>query len=118
MAVTSNVNLQLDFTNDVVLTELLRWASNAASPGQVTVVNLSSGNNTVNIPTAGASTIAGVLIVPPASNAVAMTLKGVNGDTGIALGLTNPTVISLATSVTSFVINAGGAVTGVRFYFF
>ena len=45
---------------------------------------------------------------------MAITLKGVSGDTGVALHLTDPSTIALASSVTSFVLTTGGAITGVR----
>jgi hypothetical protein len=50
------------------------------------------------------------VITPPTGNAVTLTLKGVNGDTGVAMHLTNATHLALASGVTSFVINAGGSV--------
>jgi hypothetical protein len=118
MAVTSRVTAQLELTNDVALDSIFQWSTNAASPGQTYMVNLISGNNTITVPTGGSSVLAGVVIVPPAGNAVVLTLKGVNGDTGITLGLTNPSVVSLGIAVASFVVNAAGAVTGMRFFFF
>lgn len=73
-------------------------------PGQQA---LAMGNNTIAVP----ATAAGVVIVPPAGSAVALTLKGVNGDTGIALDPANPTHLRLTPgAVASFVLNAGGAV--------
>jgi len=54
------------------------------------------------------------MIIPPAGNINLMTLKGVAGDTGIPLHLTNPTFIPLNTTFVSLVINAAAAIVGVR----
>lgn len=75
-------------------------------------VALSSGNNTITIPT-GVTTL---VIAPPNSLTPApnppyagtLTLKGVNGDTGIAISSKWPTVLDFdaATQPASIVINA------------
>lgn len=80
-----------------------------SSNGLVDSVALSSGANTITTPT---GTFTHVLILPPSGNAQTMTLKGVSGDTGIALSLTKPSLVSLA-SVSSFVITAGGTISGL-----
>lgn len=106
MAVTSNRKITITWTADVEYSQEFDATVNSAGSGQNQLVALVSGNNTITVPT-GAT---GVTIIPAEDNAVALTLKGVNGDTGIALALTSPTSIGLA-SVSSFVINAGGSVT-------
>jgi hypothetical protein len=73
----------------------------------VTSQALSSGNNSITVPT-GATALT---IAPPSGNTVAITLKGVNGDTGIALHRTHPTSIGIYSTVTAIVLNAGSAVT-------
>ena len=118
MAVTADLNAQIEFSGDVVLKDIYSWAQNTVSPGQVEVQDPTSGNNTITVPTGGSSTIAGVIIIPPSSNTIVITLKGVNGDTGITLDLVDPTIISLGTAVTSFVINVASNMTGMRFIFF
>ncbi len=78
-----------------------------------TVLNLSSGANTITPPVG--ATVA--VIIPPAANAVTMTLKGITGDTGVPLSLTNPSLISLA-SAAAFVITTGGTINGVEVLYF
>ncbi len=70
---------------------------------------LSSGDNTINVPTNAVSAV----IIPPSGNTVALILKGVDADTGIALSLTFPSVLSLAVAQTTFVLNAASGVTVV-----
>jgi len=114
MAVAATRSTTIVFSGDVVGTQTHDAADNTSSPGAVDVQTLASGANTITVPTGGTVPTA-VTIIPPASNAVQLTLKGVAGDTGIALHLTDPTVIALASSVVSFVINAASSCTGVRF---
>ena len=52
----------------------------------------------------------GVYILP-IGNTQTITLKGVTGDTGIALSKTNPSVLAFDTSVPAFGFLAGGATT-------
>lgn len=113
MATTATRQVQIVFSEDVVGTQTYEAADNAASPGQSVLVTLASGANTITAPTGG-STVQGVTIIPPADNTVVLTLKGVSGDTGIPLHLTDPTSIALPSTVTTFVINAASACTGVR----
>ena len=90
--------------------------ANLQSPIQPQIINLSSGANTINSTTCPAiATAGGVIIKPPAGNTQTITLKGVTGDTGIALNLTAPQMILFpATPPTSFVITAGGSITGME----
>ena len=115
MPVTSNRNQSLTFSGDVSGTTHLGAAANTASPGSVTFQNLSSGNNTITLP-GGVSTVVSCTILPPSGNTTAITLRGVAGDTGFRLHNTDPCTITFASTVTDFVLNAGGAITGVRFY--
>lgn len=89
---------------------------NANSPCDVQVLYLASGANTINSTNCPAiATAGGVWLIPPTGNATAVTLKGVTGDTGIALSLTCPTFVSFAVvPPTSFVLTAGGAITGYK----
>jgi hypothetical protein len=73
-----------------------------------------AGANTVTVPAQGATPVA-VIIVPPAGNTQSIIFKGVSGDTGVRLHNTNPTMISLDSSVTSFVLTVGGTVTSLKF---
>jgi hypothetical protein len=57
--------------------------------------------NTITVPSGTPTTC---IIQPPSTNTLTTTLKGVSGDTGVAIHKTQPTFISLDPSVTSFVI--------------
>lgn len=107
MGVTSNRSVEISFAGVVEYDQTFNAATVSTGSGQIQQITLASGNNTITVPT---SAIAAT-IVPPAGNTVALTLKGVNGDTGIALNVTDPTSIGLNGSVTTFVINAGSTVT-------
>ena len=82
-----------------------------------------SGNNLQSSATTFASVptwAAGVIIIPNPSNAVGLTLKGVTGDTGIALSLTSPSLLEFpATPPASFGITAASnftTITEIVFY--
>lgn len=115
MAVTANRSVTIALTGDVALTDEFAAAENAASPGAVTVQALSSGFNSISVPASTGILVTAVTIIPPAGNAQTLTLKGVTGDTGIALHPTDPTTIALASSVTAIGITAGAAIQGMRF---
>lgn len=114
MSTASSRTQTITLTGDVTATQTNAAASNPASPGSVELKNLLSGANTITVPTGGATAVA-VTIVPPAGNIITLTLKGVTGDSGVGLHLTDPTTIALASSVASFCLTTGGAMTGVRF---
>lgn len=115
MAVTSARSQTITYTGDVTGTETVSAASNTASPGSVTLHTLASGANTITLPTGG-STVTSGTILPPSGNTQTLTLKGVTGDTGVGLHLTDPTTIAFAASVTTFCLTAGGTVTGLRVF--
>jgi hypothetical protein len=115
MSVTATSTISIVYSGDVTGTETLTAASNAASPGQVQIVTLASGANTITVPTGGA-TVTAVYIVPPSGNVQTLILKGVTGDTGVGLHLTDPSRVALASSVTTFVLTAGNTITGLRLY--
>jgi len=115
MAVTSTRTTTIVYSGDVVGTQTVTAASNTVSPGSIEIINLVSGANTITVPTGG-STPTAVTIHPPTANAASITLKGVTGDTGVQLHDTDPSTISLDSTVTTFVLTASAAVTGVRLY--
>lgn len=115
MSVTATRTTTIVYSGDVTGTETISAASNAASPGSVEVKTLSSGANTITVPTGGTTPTA-VTIVPPTGNTQTITLKGVTGDTGVGLHLTDPFTVSLAAATSTFVLTAGGTITGMRFY--
>jgi hypothetical protein len=114
MATTANRTITTSYTGDVVGTEANAAAANAASLGALTIQNLASGFNTITCPVG--ATLTGVTIVPPVGNTQTITLKGVTGDTGIALHKTDPTSLGLDSAVTSIGLTAGGTITGIRFF--
>lgn len=84
-------------------------ADNAASPAQQTYTNLSSGANTITVPTGATA----CTIIPPAGNTTSITLKGVSGDTGTRIHNTDPTTIAIDSSVVNFVLTAAAGINGV-----
>lgn len=115
MAVASTRIITISMSGDInVPTMTFPAATNSVAPGDIDVLSLVLGNNTVTLPTGG-STPKGATIIPPPGNAQTLTLKGVNGDTGIPLSKVDPTSISFETPPpASFVLTAGGAIDGLR----
>lgn len=81
-----------------------------AGVDQTSVVALSSGNNTVTVPTGATLAVIigpnGATPSPNPSYGGVLTLKGVAGDTGVVMSAKNFTVLSWDTAPASFVINA------------
>lgn len=113
MAVSAERLSIILFTGDVAATLEYDAAVNAASPGQIDIITLASGANTITPPTGGSTPVA-VTIVPPSSNTVLITLKGISGDTGVELHLTDPCTISLNSTTNTFVLTAASQLAGVR----
>ncbi len=115
MAVQSVRTESITYTGDVVGVETYTSSTNSLSPGQIQIVALTTGANTITVPIIAAISVpVAVTIIPPAANAVAITLKGITGDTGIRIHNTDPTTIALDPSVTTFVLNAASTINGVR----
>ena len=115
MSVTAARRITITLTGDVTATHVINAASNTTSPGAVEVISLSSGANTITVPTGGTVPKA-VTIVPPVGNQDTITLKGITGDTGVVLHLTDPSTIALDTSVSTFVLTAADDIAGVRLF--
>ena len=115
MAVASQRTIAIVMTGDIAITTSVAAAQNTNAPGDVDVFSLAAGPNTISLPTGGTAPL-GATIIPPPGNTQALTLKGVAGDTGIAMHLTDPCSISfpVAAPPASFVINAAGIVNGLR----
>lgn len=101
-------------TGDVTYNQSFSAAANATAPGKVEKKNLTTGNNTITLPVDGGATPKSVTIIPPSGNATVITLKGVAGDTGVAIHKTDPTTLTFDTTVTTFVLNAAANVDGVQ----
>jgi hypothetical protein len=110
MATTSTRTTNIGFSGDVDTNLQFSAASNAASPAQVDLLTLASGDNTLTAPVTPVS----VTIIPPAGNTHAILLKGNAADVGVSLHLTDPTTIALASSQTSIILNAAAQILGVR----
>lgn len=112
MAITSTRRIINRFETADGEIELLsvKEAENSTAPGDVDVLTLAIGANTITPPT-GAK---GVTILFPAGNLVLVTLKGVTGDTGIVLHLTDPTSFGINSAASTFVLTAAAELVGVR----
>lgn len=113
MAVTASRKIVILFTEDIAYGQSFAAASNVASPGDIDVLSLEAGANTISVP-GGGSTVKGMTIIPPANNDIGITLKGVSGDTGIAISKTDPTSIGFETAPASIVLDADDAIVGLR----
>ena len=81
-------------------------AANAGNNLEVLTTTLANGFNSFSVPTWAV----GIWIIPNVTNAVPMTLKGITGDTGIPMSLTNPSLLSFPASPPATVgITSGGA---------
>ena len=114
MSVTSSRNIQLQFSGDITTNIIQSALDNTVSPGMEVIQTLASGDNTITAPSVSAIVVTALTIIPPSANTKLITLKGVNGDTGIPTHLTDPTVISLDTTFTSLVLNAASTIIGIR----
>jgi hypothetical protein len=114
MAVNAARSVAINLTGDVILDKIYSAAANALASGSVTIHALVNGANTITVPTVTGITVKGATIVPPSGNTSAITLKGIAGDTGIAISKTDPTSIAFETAPASFVLNAGAAIDGLR----
>ena len=113
MTVVANRNIDITFEDDLESSTTYSATENSDSPGQVQIVTLASGANTITVPTGG-TTPKAVTIVKPTGNTTSITFKGVTGDTGVRLHDTDPDSISLHSGVATFCLTAGASLPGVR----
>lgn len=110
MAATATIRIDGTITSEPSGSESVGplYITSAAACYQKQVFTPASGANTVTLPTGtGVPTPTGCIIIPDTANAVALTLKGVTGDTGIALSLTKPSILTFpASPPASFVLTA------------
>ena len=94
--------------------------TSATANGSITQVVLQAGANTITVPSTPAPT--GCIIQLPSTNTSVTTLKGVAGDTGIAIGKTTSHLLTWdpaavpASFVLSSVSTQTGLVTTVTFF--
>ena len=104
MATTAARSIVYSFSGDTVASKTEAAANNLASPGEIEKQFLASGNNAIT-PPASPYVPRAVTIVMVAGNTATVTLKGVNGDTGVALHKTDPTSLGLNGGTTPFVLH-------------
>jgi hypothetical protein len=114
MPITSSRTVQVQFSGDVTANVIQSALDNTAAFGETDTDTLAIGANTITAPVVTGLVITGLTIIPPAGNVNLITLKGVTGDTGIALHKTDPTSIALDSSFISLVLTVTVAVNGVR----
>lgn len=108
---TSKRSITVSFSGSLDIGNLSYGApENADSPGIIDLITLAAGANELEKPDDAQA----VTIILPEDNEVAITLKGISGDTGILLHLTAPTSIGLADGVTTLVLTAAAEIAGVR----
>jgi hypothetical protein len=105
MAVTSTRQSIIVFTGDVAGTEIANAANNATSFGQSQIVALTTGANTITVPVAVGYVATAVRIIPDPANTSVLTLKGVTGDTGVKIHMTDYTDLALDPGQATFVLN-------------
>ncbi len=108
MSKTSQIAISLSVSGDsMTLAFTSPIQENTASPGEQQPVVLSSGDNTITVPT-GAS---GVLIQPAATSTVSKRIKGNAADVGFPISPSASAYLPIPSGATSFVLNASGAET-------
>lgn len=113
MAARSDRTIAVVFSGDVVAQPPVAATPNLASPAQIQVVTLAAGDNTITVPSGGTTPVA-CTIVKPSANTSIIKLKGVGGDAGVKLHVTDPDSVSLDPSQATFVLNAAAQIVGVR----
>lgn len=109
MSTTTNRKIAVTFDGDAgSMSKAWLAAENVAAPASIQPVELLTGNNTITVPVT--ATPGAVTIIKPSDNAETITFKGVNGDTGVKLHLTDPDSISLHGTIASFVLNVTGTI--------
>ncbi len=109
MTTTATRSIVYTFSGDTVASKTEAAANNLASPGEIEKQFLASGNNAIT-PPASPYVPRALTIVMVAGNTTLVTLKGVNGDTGVGLHKTDPTSIGLNGGTTPFVLHAAADV--------
>jgi len=113
MATSSTRKVTIGFSGSFGGTNTYQAGANTDSPGEHEYKTLAMGANTIT-PPGGGSVLTGVTIVPPAGNTDTITLKGITGDTGVVLHLTDPTSIGLNSPTNTFVLTAAAEIIGVQ----
>ncbi len=118
MNITSTRAVLIAFSRDIISRITLNALDNTVTPGiaadMVTLTTANSGNNTIAVPSGTGIVVTGLTIVPPDDNTDVIILKGVAGDTGIPLHVTDPTSIGLNSTFASLVLHVAAQIDNVR----
>lgn len=114
MSSIANRSEVISITGDITYSQTISAAPSIASPASIDIYSLAGGTNTIALPSGGSTPKAAILI-PPAGNAVVITLKAIAGDTGLPISKTEPYVMTFdAPPPTNFVLNCVSAVVGFK----
>jgi hypothetical protein len=114
MAATASIQIIGTISDTPTGTKTInKTLSSVAANGYVQQIVLQSGANTITNPTVPAPS--GCVITLPSTNTSVVTLKGISGDTGIAIGKTTTTVLNWDSTAVpaSFVLNSAATQTGL-----
>lgn len=100
----SNRNVQIEFSGETATSIIQSALQNDVSPAESLLTTLVAGPNTITAPVIDGFVVTGLTIWPPSANTIIITLKGVSGDTGFPLHLTDPSSFSLDPTFTSLVL--------------
>lgn len=114
MSVTSSRSVQVDFSGDITEQIIQSALDNEVSIAKTDLITLAIGANTITAPVITGLVNTGLTIIPPAGNTSIIILKGVTGDTGVPLHITDPTSIALDPTFISLVLTVTVEVVGVR----
>lgn len=113
MATTGSVTITIDYVGDNNGHNALVAVPSLTSPAQVDVIDVTTGNVTVTIPTSATA----VAILKPANGTTSIIIRGSVGDNGMILHPTTPDLISLASNNGTFVLTSnGGSTVTVRLF--
>jgi hypothetical protein len=119
VSITAVVKNYINFSGDQSQELIYDSGDLTSSPSYQQIVTLAIGNNTITVPDVTGFTVHGLAIVPPAANLVELTIKGVNGDTGLALSSTQVSVLQFgSTPPADIVLNVAAELVGLRLIWF
>jgi len=107
-------NVQVEFSGAVDLNFQQAAAVNAISVATQIITSLAAGTNTITVPVVSGLVCTAITIVPPSANTIGITLKGISGDTGIALNLTDPSTIAVTTTTASIILVNASTTTAIK----
>lgn len=111
MAIAGTLSLTGTLTGESTGTHQVALEWEITTGKETTVVGLSSGDNTLSVPTG--TTL--IVITPPTSNSLALKVKGAGGDTGVAISKTKPTVLTWDSG--TVIINAANTIAAATIRF-